>query len=85
MLLLKSRPEQVNGRFLGQVNGAGLLVDVPDALGAVALQILGVLHRTSRTGKRERERQRGGITEEEGKEHIKLELSFHIPALVNFH
>ncbi len=53
LLLLERGPEQVNGGFLGQVDGAGLLEDVPDAFDAVALQILGVLH-----GTRERQRER---------------------------
>lgn len=84
MLLLKRGPEQVNGGFLGQVDGAGLLEDVPDAFDAVALQILGVLHRT-RDRQRERATEREITEEEEGKEHIKIELSSHIPALLNFH
>lgn len=53
----------MNGGFLGQVDGAGLLEDVPDAFDAVALQILGVLRgtrETERATEKERDNRRRG-------------------------
>lgn len=40
--------------FLGQVDGAGLLVDMSHSFNAVALEILAVLQKKSRTGKTEK-------------------------------
>lgn len=43
LLLLKRRPQQVDGRLPGQVDGARPLVDVPHAVNAEDLYILCIL------------------------------------------